>query len=266
MLAVILAGGRGSRLLEETRDKPKALVRIGDKPIIEHIMEGCIRQGIRDFLILTGYKSELLEAYFCGRESCGTVSRKQDCLSVELPRARVRLLDTGEDTGTARRLTRARPYIGEETFLLTYCDGLCSVRLDALADFHRAHHGLVTLTAVRPVPRYGVLELGADGTVTAMREKDRRDAPLINGGFMLMEPAVFQFVKDTDDALERDLLTRLAAEGGLKAYYHDGFWQCMDTLPEKERLCELWTSGKAPWVIDTADDGRLDHWPLPTAH
>ncbi len=254
MLTVILAGGKGTRILEETQSKPKAKVQIGGIPIIEHIMDSFRRQGFHDFLILAGHKSRILFSWF--REMHDALSCEQDdvCMTVILPDMRVRVLETGEETGTAARLRLAMPYIDGERFLLTYCDGLCSVDFHKLLRFHEEHRGLITLTAVRPLPRFGVLLLDDDGRVLSMREKHSEDLPLINGGFMVVERDIFQRLNEDAVHLERDVLESLAAEGKLCAYCHDGFWQCMDTLPEKQYLCALWESGAPPWIAATASE------------
>ena len=253
MLTVILAGGKGTRLLEETQFRPKALTKVGEKPILEHIMEGFQSQGYRDFLILTGYKSEMISEYFRKRQEVVSCKSEGACMTVDLPYARVRILDTGEDTGSAARLRMAEPYLEHETFLLTYCDGLCSVEMEDVIRFHRQRCGMVTLTAVRPEPRFGILEIAKDGRVNALREKERKDSPVINGGFMVMEPEIFEFLTDQMEQLEKDVLVPLSETGKLMAYYHDGFWQCMDTLQEKKYLCALWEKGNAPWINQKKD-------------
>lgn len=253
MLTVILAGGKGTRLLEETQFYPKAMARIGEKPVVEHIMESFQSQGFRDFLILTGYKGDMIADYFRQKQELVSCETDGKCLTMSFPDTRVRILDTGEETGSAARLYMARPYLEQETFLLTYCDGLCSVDMKEVIHFHREHHGLVTLTAVRPEPRFGILEIEKNGCVKAMREKERKDSPVINGGFMVVEPEIYSFLTDEMEQLERDLLVPLSEAGHLMAYYHDGFWQCMDTLQEKKYLCALWEAGNAPWVLEKRD-------------
>lgn len=250
MLTVILAGGKGTRILEETRHRPKAMVEIGGRPILQHIMDSFQRQGFDDFLILTGYKSDVIFRYFQAQEGILKQDGDRETASFYYPGCRVRLLDTGEETGSAARLRLAAPLIQGERFLLTYCDGLSSVSLKRLLDFHTTHGGLVTLTAVRPAPRFGILELGENGVVHAMREKSQKDSPIINGGFMAAERGLLDFLTESMEQLEPDVLMPIAAAGKMRAYYHDGFWQCMDTLQEKQTLCALWESGQAPWVTE----------------
>lgn len=248
MLTVILAGGKGTRILEETRLIPKALVRIGNKPIIEHIMECYEKQGFNEFLILTGYKGEKIFDYFKSKTNITFLEEQKDCMIIKSSNSKVTVLDTGEETGSAARLRIARPYINEKRFMLTYCDGLCSVNFDNLLNFHKEHGGMVTLTAVRPEPRFGILEIMENGKVKALREKEHRDSPVINGGFMVIESDIFNFLTEEMNQLEKDVLVPLSENGKLTAFYHDGFWQCMDTLQEKKYLCELWETKKAPWV------------------
>lgn len=248
MLTVIMAGGKGSRILEETRQKPKALVTVGDRPILEHIMDSYTSQGFCDFLILTGYRGEMIADYFRGKPGRLSCEKDGDCLLAEFPGVRVRVLYTGEETGSAARLRMAQKYIEEDCFMLTYCDGLCAVPFRSLVEFHRMRGGTVTVTAVRPRPRFGVLDISEDGAVRSFREKSWTDFPFINGGFMVMEREIFDFLTEETEQLERDVLVPLAEQGRLNAYKYCGFWQCMDTMQEKQYLNSLWEQGARPWI------------------
>ena len=248
MLTVILAGGKGTRILEETQLKPKAMVKIGDKPIIEHIMECYEEQGFSDFLILVGYKGEEIFDHFKKKTNIIFLKEEEACLTVQLPNFKVTILDTGEETGSAARLRMAKPYINGERCMLTYCDGLCSLNFNNLINFHKEHAGMVTLTAVRPKPRFGILEITENGQVKVFKEKQRKDSPIINGGFMVIEPEIFDFLTKEMEHLEKDVLVSLSNSGKLMAYYYEGFWQCMDTLQEKKYLCSLWENGLSPWI------------------
>lgn len=248
MLTVIVAGGKGSRILEETLTKPKALVKIGEKAIIEHIIDGYVSQGFHDFLILSGYKGEMIADYF--KEKSGALSWKIEgnSLIVHFFEFRIRILYTGEETGSAARLRMAAPYIRGNSFMLTYCDGLCGISFSDLIQFHETYGGMVTLTAVRPDPRFGILEIDSSGRVKSFREKACADAPVINGGFMIFDQEIFSFLTEEMEQLERDVLMPLADRGELTAYFYDGFWQCMDTLQEKNYLCSLWERKPVPWM------------------
>lgn len=199
-------------------------------------------------MFLTGYKGEKIFDYFKSKTNITFLEEQKDCMIIKSSNSKVTVLDTGEETGSAARLRIARPYINEKRFMLTYCDGLCSVNFDNLLNFHKEHGGMVTLTAVRPEPRFGILEIMENGKVKALREKERRDSPVINGGFMVIESDIFNFLTEEMNQLEKDVLVPLSENGKLTAFYHDGFWQCMDTLQEKKYLCELWETKKAPWV------------------
>ncbi|MGN1417984.1 MAG: sugar phosphate nucleotidyltransferase [Acutalibacteraceae bacterium] len=253
MITVIMAGGKGTRILEETQFIPKAMVRIGDKPIIEHIMDSYAQQGFHDFLILTGYKGEILSDYFKKKPEVLLCEENGNFLNVKLPDRSIQLLYTGEETESAARLRLAKPYITGESFMLTYCDGLCSVNYENLVRFHNEHKKTVTLTAVRPEPRFGILEIDQNGIVKSFKEKDRNDSPVINGGFMVMDLRIFDFLTETMEQLEKDVLLPLSKIGELTAYYHDGFWQCMDTLQEKKYLCSLWERNEAAWINKKKD-------------
>ena len=256
MKVVILAGGKGTRLAEETSVRPKPMVEVGGYPLLWHIMQGYARHGLREFVLALGYKGEVIKDYFLRYHST------QSDMTVDLgnghveyqrhPRAdwRVCLVDTGRDTGTGGRLRRLEPVLRSRgTFLLTYGDGLSSLDVQALLAFHRSHGRLATVTAVRPPARFGTM--GFDGArVTRFAEKVQTDEGWINGGFFVFEPDVLDYLSD-DPAilLEEALLPRLAADGELFAYRYDGFWQCMDTVRDRNYLEELWSTGAAPWKL-----------------
>ncbi|HEU4630950.1 MAG TPA: glucose-1-phosphate cytidylyltransferase [Gemmatimonadaceae bacterium] len=249
---VILAGGRGTRLAEETSVRPKPMVEIGGKPMIWHIMSIYAAHGFSDFLVACGYKGECIKEYFRNafiHSADFTIDLRDGQLSV-LNGSRidwkVGLVDTGTETMTGGRIRRLRPWLGDATFMATYGDGLASVDIRALMAFHRRHGRLATVTAVRPPARFGGLVLTEDAVAT-FSEKPQAGEGWINGGFFVFEPGVFEYLADDETILEREPLERLAADGQLMAFRHEGFWQPMDTLREKELLESLWLSGKAPW-------------------
>lgn len=253
MKTVILAGGLGTRLAEETGLRPKPMVEIGGRPMLWHIMSIYAAHGFHDFVIACGYRGEVIKQYFHDysvhaadwRIDLGTGEREQ--LNRSAPNWRVHAMDTGLNTLTGGRLRRLRAILQDETFMVTYGDGLSNVNIGALLAFHRAHGKLATVTAVHPPARFGALELSGDH-VAHFSEKPQTDVGWINGGFFVFEPAVLNFLDRDDVSLEREPLERVAAAGELMAYRHDGFWQPMDTLREKRQLEELWDSGKAPWL------------------
>jgi glucose-1-phosphate cytidylyltransferase len=230
---VILCGGRGTRLSERTESIPKALVEIGGRPILWHVVAIYAAHGFRRFLLLTGYKGERIE---------GWVDRSAWPGAVE-----VSCVDTGLDTPTGGRIKLAQDLIGDEPFSATYADGVADIDLSTLTDFHREGGSRATLTVVRPELQFGVAELGEDGLVRAFHEKPRVDR-WINGGFFCFEPGVFDYLKE-DSVLEREPLQRLSADGELRAYRHRGFWDCMDTYKDAVLLNDLWASGEPPWRV-----------------
>ena len=252
MKVVILAGGRGTRILEESAARPKPMIEIGGHPVLWHLMQIYASHGERDFIVACGYKGHLIKEYFRNLlvlSSNFTVDLRSGNLDVadgNRPDWRVSVVDTGLDTMTGGRIARLRAWTDGEPFMATYGDGLGNVDIAALAAFHRAHGKLATVTAVRPPARFGSLILD-DGRVVEFSEKSQTDAGWINGGFFVFEPGVFNYLGDDSVVLEREPLERLAAEGQLMAYRHDGFWQPMDTLREKEQLEALWSGGRAPW-------------------
>lgn len=252
MRAVILAGGLGSRLGEETSVRPKPMVEIGGKPIIWHIMKIYASHGVTDFVICLGYKGYMIKEYFANyflHTSDVTIDLSDNSMKVHRQLGeswRITLVETGADTMTGGRLKAIRPYLDEaEPFCFTYGDGLAAIDVGALTAFHRAHGKLATITAVAPPGRFGALEFDGD-RVTAFREKPAGDGGLINGGFFVASPQVLDLVEGPDTVWEQGPLETLAARGELVAYRHDGFWQPMDTLRDRNHLEELWR-GDAPW-------------------
>jgi glucose-1-phosphate cytidylyltransferase len=252
MRVVILAGGMGTRLQEETSVRPKPMVEIGGKPILWHIMKHYAHHGCDDFHIALGYMGDYIKNYFLNQYNLngdltidfakGMVSREDR----ETEDWSVRLIDTGLHSMTGGRLLRLRRWLSDETFMLTYGDGVSNVDISALLAFHKSHGRLATMTAVRPPARFGGLVLNGDA-VENFTEKPITGEGWINGGFLVFEPGVFDFLKGDSCSLEADALTQIASDGQLVAYRHDEFWQCMDTLRDKNYLECLWQSGEAPW-------------------
>ena len=252
MKVAILAGGVGSRLSEETQIKPKPMVEIGGKPILWHIMMHYAHYGYNEYVIALGYKGEVIKKYmvdYCDLNSNLTVNMKTgevkhdgDFKSDWI----VNLVDTGITTLTGGRIKRLAPYLDNETFMLTWGDGVSNVDLDKLLAFHRSHGKLATLTAVRPPARFGHLELEND-VVAEFSEKPQTEAGWINGAFFVLEPGIFDYIENDQSQWEREPLERLSKDRQLMAYRHKGFWQCMDTLRDKVLLEQLWQEGAAPW-------------------
>lgn len=253
MKAVILAGGLGTRLSEETVLRPKPMVEVGGHPILWHVMKIYAAHGINDFIICAGYKSYIIKEYFANyflHMSDVTFDMAQNRMEVHQHRAepwRVTIVDTGEQTMTGGRLRRVRNYIGDEAFCFTYGDGVSDVDVTRLIEFHRTQKTHATLTAVQPPGRFGALDIKLDQRIDTFREKPKGDGTWVNGGFFVLDPAVFDLLKSDDDIWERAPLETLADTGQLSAYKHTGFWQPMDTLRDKNQLEELWASGHAPW-------------------
>lgn len=252
MQVVILAGGRGTRLAEDTATRPKPMIEIGGKPLLWHVMSIYSAHGYGDFLVACGYRGEVIKEYFRNvfiHNSDYVVDLRDgsikvvDGLRVDW---RIGVVDTGLDTNTGGRLLRLKDWVGEGTFMCTYGDGVGDVDVQALVDFHRRHGRLATVTAVRPPARFGSLVIEGD-TVREFAEKPQTGEGWINGGFFVFEHEFFKYLEDDRTILEHDPLERLTAEGQLMAYRHDGFWQPVDTLREKQLLESLWSSGKAPW-------------------
>lgn len=251
---VILCGGMGTRLREETEIRPKPMVEIGGQPILWHIMNTYAAWGLQHFFLALGYKAEVIKEYFLNfhpHTSDVTVhlaTGNVDYHSNKAPDWHVTLIDTGLHTETGGRVKRMSPWIGNRTFMLTYGDGVGNVDVGALLEFHRSHGKLATVTAVRPPGRFGSLVLEKSG-VRAFGEKLQTEAGWINGGFFVLEPGVFDYIDGDVTVWEQGPLQGLAKDGELMAFRHEGFWAPMDTLREKHRLQELWDSGKAPWKI-----------------
>lgn len=255
MKAVILAGGLGTRISEESHLKPKPMIEIGGKPILWHIMKLYSAHGVNDFVICCGYKGYVIKEYFANyflHMSDVTFDMVHNRMEVHQQKAepwRVTLVDTGEETLTGGRLRRVADYVGEEeAFCFTYGDGVSDVDISAVIEFHKQHGKLATVTSVQPPGRYGALQL--DGcNVRGFSEKPRGDGGLINGGFFVLSPRCIDLIEGDTTSWEGEPLMRLAAEGQLMAFEHQGFWQPMDTLREKNMLEELWASGKSPWKV-----------------
>jgi glucose-1-phosphate cytidylyltransferase len=249
---VILAGGRGSRLEEETSARPKPMVEIGGKPLLWHLMKIYSTHGYRDFLVACGYRGEMIKEYFhhfALQNSDYYIDVRSGAMNVLNQSTvdwRVGVIDTGIETMTGGRLLRLRQWIGDGTFMVTYGDGVGDVDVASLVEFHRAHGKLATLTAVRPPARFGALSLNGD-CVREFAEKAQTGEGWINGGFFVFEPGVFDYLEGDDTSLEQGPLERLATEGQLMAFRHNGFWQPMDTLRERRLLESLWAAGDAPW-------------------
>jgi len=253
MRTVILAGGLGTRLAEETSVRPKPMVEIGDRPILHHIMDLYGAHGFTDFVLALGYLGNMIKRHVMDWTTLSgdlAVDLASGIVTRYSPPGRdwkVSLIETGAGTETGGRLKRCAPHLGNEPFMLTYGDGLSSVDLRAVLEFHRRHGKLATVTAVHPPARWGEMELEQD-RVASFAEKVQIRQGWINGGFMVLEPAVLERVEGDATVLERDVLTRLADEGQLRAYRHEGFWQAMDTLRDVRALTALWESGSPPWV------------------
>lgn len=254
MKAVILAGGLGTRLSEETVLKPKPMVEIGGMPILWHIMKTYSCHGVNDFVVCLGYKGYLIKEYFANyflHMSDVTFDMANNKMEVHQASAepwKVTLVDTGQETMTGGRLKRVAPYIGDEDFCFTYGDGVADVDVGKLIRFHKSQGTLATVTSVQPPGRFGALDIN-NGKITGFQEKPQGDGASVNGGYFVLSPKVIDYIADSTTTWEREPLEQLAREGQLSAYKHEGFWQPMDTLRDKVHLEELWSTGKAPWKI-----------------
>ncbi len=253
MKVLILAGGFGTRLSEETDVKPKPMVEIGEKPILWHIMKSYSSHGYNEFIILLGYKGYVIKEFFFNyflHQSDVTIDIANNSMEVHQNKSeswKVTLLETGLNTFTGGRIKRAKDYIGNDDFLLTYGDGLSDVDILKTVEFHKNHGKNITMTAVQPVGRYGALNINADSSISSFIEKPKGDGAWINGGFFVCKPEVLNYIAGDSITFEQEPLTDLAAEGQLMSFKHSGFWECMDTLRDKTNLCQLWDSDQAPW-------------------
>lgn len=254
MKVVLLAGGFGTRISEESHLKPKPMIEIGEMPILWHIMKIYSFYGFNEFVICCGYKAYMIKQYFADyylhRSDITFDFTDENKMEVHNNFAepwRVTLVDTGLNTMTGGRVKRIQKYIGEETFMLTYGDGVCDVDINKLVVFHKSHGKIASMTAINVGQRFGVLDIDKDNTIHAFREKQTDDGSVINGGFMVLEPKIFNYIQGDWTVFEKEPLETVASQGELKAYKHDGFWQCMDTQRDKHQLEELWSSGQAPW-------------------
>lgn len=258
MKVVILAGGYGTRISEESSVRPKPMVEIGGRPILWHIMKIYSAHGLNDFIICCGYKGYLIKEYFANYflhasdVTLDLAAQRMEVHRTEAEPWRVTLIDTGDGTMTGGRLKRVRDHLGDETFCLTYGDGVSDVDIGALIEFHRSQNVLATLTAVQPPGRFGAFTLGEGETrVPAFHEKPAGDGAWVNGGFFVLEPGAIDYIRDDSTVWEREPMEALARDGQLAAYRHTGFWHPMDTLRDKIVLEELWQSGHAPWKVWT---------------
>lgn len=255
MKVVILCGGMGTRLREETEVRPKPMVEIGGKPVLWHIMNIYSAYGYNEYLLALGYKGEIIKEYFLNyynHQSDLTISLKTGEVRTQRNCRRdwlVHLVDTGQSTMTGGRLQRLESRLNDTTFMLTYGDGVSNVDIRGLIDFHRSHGKIATVTAVRPVARFGGMSFNKDQQVVSFKEKAQTGEGWINGGFFVFEPEVFDYLHGDDTILEGDPLENLTRDGELMAYRHDGFWYCMDTVRDRQMLEALWAAGTPPWRI-----------------
>lgn len=254
MKIVILAGGFGTRISEESYLKPKPMIEIGEKPILWHIMKGYFQYGFDEFIICCGYKQQIIKEWFSNyylHMSDVTFDfSSENKMSIHNNAAepwKITLVDTGLNTMTGGRIRRVKDYITNETFMLTYGDAVSDVNISELLKFHRESGKLATITAVQPEGRFGILDIQENGMISNFKEKKKEDAGWINAGFMVLEPQIIDLISGDDVVFEKYPLETLARKGELTAYRHQGFWQCMDTMRDKEKLEEMWRSGNAPW-------------------
>ena len=256
MKVVILAGGLGTRLSEETGLRPKPMVGIGGHPILWHIMKIYAHYGFKEFVVLCGYKSEVIKDYFVNyymNNSDVTVDLATNNVEIHQNISepwKVTMFYTGKYTQTGGRIRKIKDFIGNEPFLLTYGDGVADVDISAVVASHQESKKLATLTSIQPNGRFGSLEIEDDGTVLSFQEKPKGEGGWINGGFFVLQPEIFNYIPDREDAIwEQEPLKQLASEGQLNAYMHHGFWHCMDTLKDKDELNKMWAENKAPWKV-----------------
>lgn len=256
MKVVILAGGLGTRISEESHLKPKPMIEIGGKPILWHIMKQYSYYGFHDFIICCGYKQHVIKEWFADYYLYNSDvtfdfsdSNRMTVHNNVAEPWKVTLVDTGLHTMTGGRVKRVQKYIGDEAFMLTYGDGVSAVNLKKLLAFHQSHGKMATLTAVHAGQRFGVLDVIEGHFISAFREKSGQDGSMINGGYMVFQPEIFRLIKDDHTVLEREPLEQAAKMGELKAYCHEGFWKCMDTQRDKQQLEQMWETGQAPWKV-----------------
>lgn len=255
MKVVILAGGFGTRLSEETDIKPKPMIEIGEKPVLWHIIKIYSYYGFNDFIICLGYKGYIIKEYFSNyflHQSDVTMDLEKNSMEIHQSKAepwKITLVDTGLNTMTGGRIKRVQKYINDETFMLTYGDGVGSINISELFEFHKKHNKFATVTAVQPSGRFGALNLDKQANVLAFQEKPQGDNAWVNGGFFVLEPQIFNYIEGDETLWERKPVENLAKDGELIAYKHSGFWHAMDTLRDKNYLEQLWKSGQAPWKI-----------------
>lgn len=255
MKVVLLAGGLGTRISEESQYKPKPMLEIGGKPILWHIMKEYSYYGFNDFIVCAGYKQQMIKRWFAdyflhNSDITFDFTKGQNDMIVHnhcCEPWKVTVVDTGVDTMTGGRIKRVQPYIGNESFMMTYGDGVCDVNIGELLAFHERHGKLATLTAVVLEQQKGVLDIGMDNTVKSFREKSLTDSTLINAGYMVLEPEIFDYIEGDDTIFEAGPLEQLAERGELMSYRHRGFWQCMDNKREMDVLERLWETNQAPW-------------------
>lgn len=255
MKVVILAGGLGTRLSEETDIKPKPMVEVGGKPILWHIMKIYSHHGFNDFIICLGYKGYVIKEYFANyflHQSDVTIDLNGNKMEIHNCKAepwRVTLIETGLNTYTGGRIKRIKDYVGNETFMLTYGDGVADVDIAKLLEFHKSHGKTATITAVQPTGRYGILELNERNSVIHFQEKPKGEEVWVNGGFFVLEPEAFNYIQGDETIWEREPLESISKDGQIVAYKHFGLWKCMDTSRDKGELENLWNSGKAAWKV-----------------
>lgn len=255
MKVVLLAGGFGTRLSEETDIKPKPMVEIGGKPILWHIMKLYSHYGFNDFIVCLGYKGYVIKEYFANyflHMADVTFDMATNSMTVHQKHAepwKVTLVDTGANTMTGGRIKRVRKYVGDETFMVTYGDGLSDQNLGELLKYHKSHGRIGTMTTVQPSGRYGAVDIGQGNNIQAFIEKPRGDGAWVNGGFFVFEPAMFDYIEGDSTIFEREPLEGVSRDGQLVAFKHEGFWKPMDTLREKNEFEDLWRSGSAPWKV-----------------
>lgn len=254
MKVVILAGGYGTRISEESHLKPKPMIEIGDKPILWHIMKHYSHYGFHEFIICCGYKQHVIKEWFADYYlyNCDVTFNFIEGNSMEIHNNvsepwKVTLVNTGLNTMTGGRIKRIQKYVGNKTFMLTYGDGVSDIDIYKLLDFHKSHNSILTVTAINVDQRFGVLEINENDEIKSFREKSVSDGSRINAGYMVCEPEIFNYIHGDSTILEKEPLETIAKMGKLLAYKHNGYWQCMDTKREKDKLDELWNSGKAPW-------------------